>query len=323
MSRRIQKVTLAVLFLVTVTAASTYLIFSREKQATLNSLSAGSQIVLIGQGQVEFARVGHGPPVLVLHGAGGGYDQGLLIARTFGGEGFQWIVPSRFGYLRSSLPTDATTAAQADAFAELLDGLGVDRVGIIALSGGVPPALQFALRYPARTSALVLLSSAPYTPLTAADQELPIPAWLYQALFGCDFPYWLLKKTARTRLETIFDVKPDFRARLSPDDRMFITAMVDAFEPVTMRTDGLRNEGAAIDPKAHYALESIKIPTLIVHAQDDGINPIAIGEYTAQQIPDAEFVRLTTGGHLLLGHHTEIQSTTNMFLREAVLGSSP
>ena len=315
--------TLAVLFLVTVTTSSTYLIFSRERQATLDSLSAGSQVITAQQGQVEFASHGHGPPVLVLHGAGGGYDQGLLIARTFGGEGFQWIAPSRFGYLRSSLPTDASTAAQADAFAELLDGLGVDRVAIIAMSGGVPPALQFAVRYPARTSALVLLSSAPYTPLTAADQELPIPAWLFQALFGSDFPYWLLKKTARTRLEAIFDVKPNFRARLSSDDRMFITDMVDAFEPVTMRMDGLRNEGAAINPKAYYALETINIPTLIVHAQDDGINPIAIGEYTAQQIPDAEFIRLTTGGHLLLGHHTEIQSTTNTFLRDVVLGSSP
>jgi pimeloyl-ACP methyl ester carboxylesterase len=47
----------------------------------------------------------------------------------------------------------------------VLDEHGIDRVAIVAMPGGVPPAL----RYPVRTSALVLVSSAPYTPLTAGE----------------------------------------------------------------------------------------------------------------------------------------------------------
>jgi hypothetical protein len=34
---------------------------------------------------------------------------------------------------------DAPTAAQADAFANLFDALGITRVAIVAMSGGVPP----------------------------------------------------------------------------------------------------------------------------------------------------------------------------------------
>jgi len=82
--------------------------------------------------------------------------------------------------------------------------------------------------------------------------------------------------------------------------------MVAAFQPVTQRTDGLQNEGAAIDPQTQYALEEITTPTLVVHARDDGINPFAFGEYTAEHIRGAEFMPLDTGGHLLLGHTSEV-----------------
>jgi len=307
-------------FLLAVGAA--YVSYLRDMQAVLARMSTESQVVETRHGPTEFATWGSGPVVLVVHGAGGGYDQGHAIARAFGGEDFRWIAPSRFGYLRTPLPADSSTAAQADAFADLLDTLGIDRVAILSMSGGVPPSLQFALRHSARTSALVLLSSAPYTPLTAAAQRLPVPTWMYQALFSSDLPYWVLGKVARPGLETIFDVNPGLRAALTPREKAFVAQMVDAFEPVTRRTDGLRNEAAAIDPKAHYPLEAITRPTLVIHARDDGINPFAFGEYTARRIPGAELMPLTSGGHLLLGHHVEVRERVNVFLHEHAPGGN-
>jgi pimeloyl-ACP methyl ester carboxylesterase len=267
--------------------------------------------------------MGNGPPILVVHGAGGGYDQGILTARAYGGEGFRWISPSRFGYLRTPLPADASTAAQADAFADLLDALGIERVGILAISGGVPPSLQFAQRYPERTSALVLLSSAPYTPLTAAEQKPPVPIWVYQALFSSDFPFWFLQKLAPHGLDAIFDVSPASRAALTPEEAAMVASMGDAFQPVTWRIDGLGNEGAAIDPQANYRLEAIGVPTLVVHAEDDHINPFSYGEYTAAHIRGAQFLPLATGGHLLLGHQAEIRAKANAFLRQSSTGAKP
>jgi pimeloyl-ACP methyl ester carboxylesterase len=295
----------------------------RDEMRALGGRRAGeSRVVQTRHGRVEFTSWGSGPPMLVVHGAGGGYDQGRSIAQALGGEGLRWVAPSRFGYLRTPLPADASTAAQADAFADLLDHLGIDRVAILAMSGGVPPSLQFALRYPARTSALVLVSSAPYTPLTAGAQQLPVPGWMYRALFATDFPYWVVAKVARGRLETIFDVKPGSRSGLAREEKRFVADMVDAFQPVTRRTDGLRNEGAAINPATRYALESIATPTLVIHARDDGINPFAIGAYTARRIPGAEFVPLTTGGHLVLGHHAEVRARVNAFLRASGDGAT-
>jgi len=304
-----------------IAAGGTYLAYSRDMRATRDRLVAGSRVVQTRQGPLEYTAWGEGPPVLAVHGAGGGYDQGVLLARTFGGGEFRWIVPSRFGYLRTPRPADPSTAAQADAFAELLDTLGIERVALLAMSGGVPPSIQFASRHPERTSALVLLSSAPYTPLTVADQKLPVPIWLYHALFSSDFPYWVLRKVARTRLESMFDVSPALRAALTPEERIMVSGMVDTFQPVTRRIDGIRNEGAAIDPRASYALSEIHSPALVVHAADDHINAFSVGAYTAAHIRSSQFLALETGGHLLLGHHAEVRAKAGAFLRQHATGT--
>jgi len=72
-------------------------------------------MVATARGPIEYAVQGHGIPVLAVHGAGGGYDQGLLVAGNAFGEGYQVIAPSRFGYLRTPVPPDVSPAAQADA----------------------------------------------------------------------------------------------------------------------------------------------------------------------------------------------------------------
>lgn len=313
-----RKATLWLVAALAVGSIATYLAYSRDLRATRDRLAAGSQVIVTRHGPIEYTTWGSGPPVLVIHGAGGGYDQGASIARAFGGEGFRWISPSRFGYLRTPLPADASTAAQADAFADLLDALNIKQVAVIGFSGGVPPALQFAQRYPQRTSALALLSGAPYTPLTASEQELPVPIWVYQALFSSDFPYWVLQKVARSSLEPMFDVTPALRAAAPLEEQPFIASMVDAFQPVTARIDGVRNEGAAVDPRTSYQVETITMPTLVVHSRDDQLNPFSFGEYSAQHIPGAQLMALPSGGHLLLGHHAEVRTRVNAFLQENV-----
>ena len=59
-------------------------------------------------GNIEYTESGSGPAVLVIHGSGGGYDQGELIAQAVLGGQFHSITPSRFGYLRSTFHEAAT-----------------------------------------------------------------------------------------------------------------------------------------------------------------------------------------------------------------------
>ncbi len=86
----------------------------------LNTPPARLQNVETPHGEVEFLELGQGPPVLVIHGNNGGWDQAVDWAQRRLGPNFRTIVVSRYGYLGSSLPPDASTAGQADALAVTL-----------------------------------------------------------------------------------------------------------------------------------------------------------------------------------------------------------
>jgi pimeloyl-ACP methyl ester carboxylesterase len=117
--------------------AVTYPRFRADVQPDRERLLSGSDIVTTEKFRdIEYAVQGRGLPVLLVHGAGGGYDQGLFIGEHYVGDGHRFIAPSRFGYVRSSIPENGSAAAQADAYAALLDSLGIERVAVVGFSDG-------------------------------------------------------------------------------------------------------------------------------------------------------------------------------------------
>lgn len=66
-----------------------------------------SRVTATRFGSVEYLTFGDGPPVLLAHGVVGGCDQAPFVAEAFIGRGFRIVAPSRFGYLRSTVPADS------------------------------------------------------------------------------------------------------------------------------------------------------------------------------------------------------------------------
>lgn len=116
-----------------------------EKRRALHTLRLGSRVAETSAGAVEYAMRGEGLPLLALHGAGGGYEQGLAVGALLDSASFQTIAISRPGYRRTLLTIGATLHEQAHAIAALLDTLQLERVVVAALSAGRLAALQFAL----------------------------------------------------------------------------------------------------------------------------------------------------------------------------------
>jgi hypothetical protein len=101
-------------------AGVAFLLFRKELRRTRDAVSQGSLVADTDTGPIEYAETGAGIPLLSIHGAGGGFDQGLANVAELVGEGFRVISPSRFGYLRTPVPQDSSPAAQADAHTTLL-----------------------------------------------------------------------------------------------------------------------------------------------------------------------------------------------------------
>jgi len=303
--------TLAVAFLAVVMLV--YVRYWRDiRVAEERLLKGGSRVVETECGPIEFAVFGEGYPVLVIHGIFGGFDQGLMTAHGNLTEGFRAVVPSRFGYLRTPLPGDASPAGQADAYACLLDKLGVGKAAIMATSAGGTSAIQFALRHPDRCSAMVLVSSnAP----GETKASLP-PRPLARVIFRSDFIFWLLVTRFRSRMKSMMGVPKGLK--LTPEYEADLVEAMKIILPVSPRSEGAIFDMYFSNPfiNSGCPLEKITVPTLIINALDD---PLALYENArsmAEMIPGAKLLTIESGGHMLLGHGERIGSEIVTFLRE-------
>ena len=118
--------------------------YQKDMSISRDRVLDGSRVIRTAQGLIEYSTFGNGLPVMFIHGAGGGHDMGRVFAKLIG-EDFFWICPSRFGYLRTPIPEEASFESQADAYAALLDYLHIEKAAIIGLSIGGPSAPLFAL----------------------------------------------------------------------------------------------------------------------------------------------------------------------------------
>jgi pimeloyl-ACP methyl ester carboxylesterase len=275
-----------------------YLRFRQDMRTHEERIASGATMAATPCGVIEYADQGEGQPVLVSHGAGGGYDQGLLISEQLG-TGFPIIAPSRFGYLNTPYPADPSALAQADAYACLLDELGVERVSVVAFSAGGPSALQFALRYPDRTNALVMVSTVSDASLVDPRPVDPTNDPVLSLMLN-DFVFWAASTYFPERAFAFFGVTLEAQQRLTPEEYGRLEQALHFINPMGMRKTGNFNDPAHWFEQGDFTLENITAPTLVIHALDDTFVPLAHAEYTAEHIPNARLASFDYGGHLVI-----------------------
>ena len=272
----------------------------------------GSALAATACGTIEYQVAGAGTPLLMVHGSGGGHDQGMDWARPLSLHGVRVIAMSRFGYLRTPRPADASPQAQADAHVCLLDALGIAKAAVVGVSAGAPSALQTAIRHPDRVSALVLVVPITYKPGSVPDTAAPVSDTqdaLMLRLLGSDWLFWAALQWARAPLvRHVLATPPDQVAAADGHERERVRLLADRILPVSGRAAGLRDDtrlGKGLGP---YPLASIGVPTLVVSARDDGFGTYAGAQYLASQIPGARFIGFDAGGHLLVGHDDAVRA---------------
>ncbi|MBG0831172.1 alpha/beta hydrolase [Planomonospora sp. ID67723] len=281
-------------------------------------------------GPVEYDLYGtEGPVLLSVHAGLGGADQGRLFAGWLQKDGFRILSPSRPGYLGTPLESGRTSEEQADLLAALLDELGIDRVGVLAVSAGSPVGYAFAARHPDRVWGLVSIggvsmprsseagSSLRRTFLNTVGQKL--------ALLTAEVSFETI--VAGTLNETSTFTEKQRAERVSyimntSHVREFFEAMFSTTFPYQQRWAGTDND-AAQARRGGPPLERVAAPTLLVHGTQDGDVPFDHGKFAAERIPGAAHHWMEHGDHLgfWLGPEAgEAQAAARAFLRRHAPG---
>jgi pimeloyl-ACP methyl ester carboxylesterase len=217
------------------------------------------------------------------------------------------------------LPADASAAAQADAHACLLDALGIRRAAIVGASAGAPSAIQFVLRHPDRSGALVLLVPAIYAPRAGGAPPLKTPAgtqFLFETALKSDFLFWAAIRLARPVVtRAILATPPEVVKKADAAEQARVDELLRQILPVSTRRAGLLNDAAVTSALPRYELERIAVPTLVISMADDLFGTFDGARYTAEHVPGARFKGYPSGGHVCVGHHKEIVAEIAAFLK--------
>lgn len=171
----------------------------------------------------------------------------------------------------------------------VVDAARLERFALYGTSQGAPIAIAYAARHPERVSHLVLHGGYEKGRLVRdaesdrAQGEAIITlirhGWGKRGSpFINAFATLFIPGGTREQVESLVDLQ---RRTTSPENAALIRSAVDRFD-----VSGL--------------VESVDVPTLVMHARDDGIQPLEQGRQLASRIPQAEFVMLESGNHVIL-----------------------
>lgn len=230
---------------------------------------------------VAYDRVGEGPPLVLVHGAGGDAREwrpqitGLAADFTV----IAWDEP---GAGRSSdVPADFGLAGYATALAALLETLGAP-AHVCGLSWGGTVALELYRRRPELVATLVLADTYAGWKGSLPEQELRA------RVAGVER---MLSAPAEESHPTV----PGLFAGEPPGD---IVQLLDAVA-TDVRPESVRVAlGAIAEADLRHVLPQITVPTLLVWGERDARSPLGVAREFARAIPHAELVVIPGAGHM-------------------------
>lgn len=268
------------------------------KEGKERLVTYGAKTANLSYGNMTYVDRGEGEIILSVHGIFGGYDQAYDTCKNFSSD-YRIIAPSRFGYLGSDILGNGTPAEQASAYVELLDKLRIDKVYLLATSAGGSIAIRFALDYPERTKGLILYCSAmPYAEEPKKYSEYAGP------------PAFLCNDYA------MFFISPLFEPIMGMESSTIYSML-----PVEDRKEGVILDASVTNPDMarnfdDYEIESLQVPSLILHAKDDKLANYEDTLNALGRFPNCKFISFETGGHMMVGHSKEIEKAVSEFVKD-------
>lgn len=285
--------------------------YNKQMKEALERINSESRLLETKFGKMEYAVRGQGNPVLLIHGAGGGFDQGLWLGQICLEGDYMFVAPSKFGYLGSDSPRDYSSKLQAEQYRILLDSLGIEKVSIIGVSAGGPSSMQFANDFPERVDKLVLISAVSMPP-NLKDKD-PFFIKIIQTIQKSDFVYWVFTKVFKTQILSMVGIPAEDYDKFSPGQKALANELLDVMHPMSLRRRGSVTDGLII--KDFRIPDSIAVPTLIIHSRNDGLVSYCHAEYAHQYINGSKLILYEKGGHGAISELTDVRKQISHFLK--------
>jgi pimeloyl-ACP methyl ester carboxylesterase len=277
--------------------------------------------VVVDDRPVNVIELGHGPPLLFVHGLSGSWPNWLEQLPVFAGDrsdgrspsgGHRVIAVDLPGFGHSPMPAEPISiTGYARTLDALLDTLDVAAAAVVGHSMGGFVAAEFAINFPQRVERLVLVSPAGLS--TYGDprglrelsrvrrMERPIAAVVGWSATHAD----ILARRPRLRYTSLG-----------------LVARHPSRLPAPLVAEQIRGAGkpgfvqalqANLDYDFRHRLPEIACPTLIVWGDSDRVITMRDADAYAELIPNSRSVVLPDTGHML---QVERPSAFNALLEE-------
>lgn len=267
--------------------------------------------------ELAFAELGDpsGEPVFGFHGTPGSRAQLSLLDEPARRLGIRVIAPDRPGYGASTWSPHRTLCDWPADVAALADFLGLERFGVVGISGGGPHAAVCARALPERMLGAVIVSGiGPMDTPDALKGMMPMNrllsrlgrssrtlVWLPMALLG-----WVQRTFPDRVLEAL-------SRQLPPADQKVLRERADVVEAFLKeaRNPSRTSARAAAQDFCLFAdpwgfrLEDIRVPVHLWQGGADRNVPASHARIQADRIPDAKLHEFPTAGHFLVVDQTD------------------
>jgi proline iminopeptidase len=269
---------------------------------------AHHQFVGTGSARLYVRDIGHGAPMIVVHG-GPDLDHEYLVPELDGlAASFHLVYYDQRGRGRSfsgQAPPAVSMTSEIDDLDRVRDRFGFDAVALLGHSWGTVLAMEYAIRLPHRVTHLILMNTAP-----ASHAGMLV------------FRRELERRRSIEQSERMAALRSDTRYRAGDVDadlewyRMHFASAVGDREQLERLIRRLRSaftgEGIlvarAIEERLYEQtwdaadydllpdLHRLRVPSLVIHGDNDLV-PVAVARGIADAIPGSRFVLLAECGH--------------------------
>jgi pimeloyl-ACP methyl ester carboxylesterase len=249
-----------------------------------------------------------GAPILLFHGLPGSrLSWGLLPGDPFP-KGSRIIAPDRPGYGGSNAKPGRTLLDWAGDVAALADDLGLNRFGIVGVSGGGPGALACACSMPERVARVGVVAGATPTDvpgvfdgMSGINRFFMRLAWRAPGLSALNTR--LLAGVVRRDPGRYVDA---MQRKLHEADRAVLARpgvrdmlVCDFAEALRQGGQGMVDDMACNHGRPWgFDLRESRVPVHLWYGALDRSIPPAMGRYLANTLPDARLTLLPEAGHL-------------------------